>query len=283
MTPRNSFLLGLSVLILGEIALGATWVREIKTRQASLLHADERMMLTAQLSLAEGRAHAARDRLNAALEKSLEATGRSSASALVGTRFGNSGAFAAHFRDALKNPDFARKLAAAQTARLGREYGPLFATLDLNADQLAKFSGLLLDKQLAKTEGRPLDVVDTQLQATLGDAGYETYVHYEDTARLRDLVGKVGAGLSATSTPLSADAANKLVETWYAALPLEAKGHPTGPSAEVGAGLVTDYELPPMPANSAELAQGILSQPQLAAFQRLIKAQAAQEELRGSQ
>ena len=50
----------------------------------------------------------------------------------------------------------------------------------------------------------------------------------------------------------------------------------------VGAGLGADYQLPDLPANSADLARGILSAPQLSAFQRLIQAQAAQAQLRAT-
>jgi len=269
-----------------EITYGTLWLRELKQGEAAMLHADERMKLNAQLSAAEARAGAAKKRLNAAMNAPLEATGGATLAALAGKTAGGTSAFEEHFREALNNPEFKKRLADAQKARLGQEYGPLFAQLGqlgLSPDQLSKFQGLLVDKQLAKSEAGPLDVYDTQMEALLGDKAYQAYVQYEDTALMRSAVAKIAAGLSATDAPLPAGAADKLVDSWYAALPAESKGHPTGPSAEVGAGLVASYELPVLPANSAQIAQGILSAPQLAAFQRLIDAQTAQQRLRAEQ
>jgi hypothetical protein len=276
MKIRTIYLSTLSLIIVGEAALGVKWTSEFTARRAALLRPDERMAFSSKLSAAQARVRAAQDRLNAALGQPIEGTGGAS----VGALSGQTTAFSARFREALKQPEFRARLADAQRARLGELYGPLLGALRLNPDQTGKFESLLIAKQLARSEGTPPELLDPEIAAAVGEAGYAQYIHYEDTARLRAMTAQVAAALSATSTPLSADAAGQLVETWYAALPPEAKGHPEGPTAEVGAGLAADYLLPDLPANSAELARSILSAPQQAAFDRLIRAQAAQAQLR---
>jgi hypothetical protein len=277
MKTRTIYLTALSLIVVGEAALGIKWTSEFTARRAALLRPDERMAFSSKLNAAQARVRAAQDRLNAALDQPLGGTGGASVNALSGQ---TSGAFAARFREALKQPEFRARLAAAQRARLGELYGPLLGALHLNPDQTSQFENLLIAKQLARSEGTPLELLDPQIAAILGDAGYAQYIHYEDTAGLRALTAKVAAALSATATPLSPDAASQLVETWYAALPPETKGRPAGPTAEMGAGLSTDYLLPDLPADSAELARSVLSAPQQAAFDRLIRAQAAQAQLR---
>ena len=279
MKIRTLYLSVLAVMVVGEGALGVRWTKEFTARRAALLRPEERAAFSSKLAAAEARIRAARDRLNATLDHPLEGTGGASVNALSGQGTGGT-AFATRFRAALQQPEFRARLAEAQRARLPELYGPLLATLHLDPASTAQFENLLIAKQLAQSEGTPPEVYDPQIAAALGQTGYAEYIHYEDTARLRAMTAKVAAGLSSTATPLSADLANQLVETWYAALPAEAKGHPAGPSADVGAGLSPDYQLPDLPANSAELARGLLSAPQQAAFDRLIRASAAQAQLR---
>ncbi len=276
MKLRTIYLTALALIIAGEATLGVKWTNEFTARRAALLRPDERVAFSSKLGAAEGRINSARDRLNAALDRPLEGTSGASVDALAG----RTTAFSARFREALKQPEFRARLADAQRARFGELYGPLLGALHLNPEASAAFENLLIGKQLARSEGTPTLLVDQQIASTLGEAGYAQYIHYEDTARLRAMTAKVAAALSTTATPLSPEVANQLVETWYAALPPETKGHPAGPTAEVGAGLSADYLLPELPANSAELARGALSPPQQAAFDRLIRAQAAQAQLR---
>jgi hypothetical protein len=281
MTTRTALLLGLSALAVTESIIGINWMRQLKQGGAAMLHADERMALSAQINGAAARAAAARKRLDDALDAPLEAAGGASIAALAGKNAGaGSTAFAQHFTAMLANPDFRKKLVAAQFARLSQEYGPLFAQLALNPEQQSKLQALLVDKQLAKSQTAPLAMYDDEIRALLGDKADQTFVHYEDTARLRRAVSKIAAGLSATDSPLAPETANQLVENWYAALPPEMKGHPTGLSAEAGSGLASDYELPALPANAAEIAQGLLTERQMEAFQRLIRAQRAQQRLK---
>ena len=280
MKLRTLYLILLALITAGEVTFGFKWTAEYTARQADSLHPEDQAAFTSKLNAAEKRIRDARDRLAAALDHPLEGTGGASVAALSGQT--GATAFSVRFREALKQPEFRQKLAQAQRARLGDLYGPLFGALHLGADQQTQFSDLLLAKQIARSTGAPTELIDPQIAAALGDAGYAQYIHYEDTAPLRAMTAKVAAALSATAAPLSPDAANQLVETWYAALPPAAKGHPAGPTAEVGAGLGADYQLPDLPANSADLARGILSAPQLSAFQRLIQAQAAQAQLRAT-
>lgn len=281
MKIRTLYLTALALIVVGEAALGVKWTREFTARRAALLRPEERAAFSSKLGAAEARIRAARDRLNATLDHPLEGTGGASVSALAGQSSGGT-AFAARFRAALEQPEFRARLADAQRARLPQLYGPLLATLHLDPAATAQFENLLIAKQLARSEGTPAELFDPQIAAALGPAGYAQYIHFEDTARLRAMTAEAAAGLSATATPLGAETARQLVETWYAALPAEAKGHPAGPSADVGAGLSPDYLLPDLPANSAELARELLSGPQQAAFDRLIRAAAAQAQLRAT-
>ena len=278
MKLRTIYLTALSLIIVGEAVLGVKWTNEFTARRAALLRPEERTAFSSKLSAAEARVRAAHDRLNAALERPIEGT----AGVSINPLRGGSTAFSERFRKALQQPEFRARLADAQRARLGELYGPLLSALHFGPEQTATFETLLIAKQLARSEGTPTDLIDPQIAAALGKAGYAQYIHYEDTARLRALTSQVATALSTTATPLSPDVANQLVETWYAALPPEAKGHPAGPTAEVGAGLSADYLLPELPANSADLARGVLSAPQRAAFDPLIRAQAAQARLRAT-
>ena len=86
--------------------------------------------------------------------------------------------------------------------------------------------------------------------------------------------------LANTPAPLTEDQAQHLVETWYAALPAAARGNPAPLTAEAAAGLTLDLQVPPLPAETLTLAEGIVSPAQvLGPFRRLVEIAEAQQRL----
>ena len=215
-----------------------------------------------------------------------------------------SGTFMDRFDVALASPTFRKNLATQQKALLPPKYGELFTKLKLDADQVAAFEDLLVQRQLAKTDAlmairgdkatvsdeaadfRQAAVADAQkdvdakIQSLLGDAGFAQYLHYEATNAMRETVNQIGQALSYTSTPLSPAQANELVETFYGALPDSEKGHVAGWSAETGAGLLPPRSIgPAISSSSLAAARSLLAPEQLAVVERLAAAQAAHQKL----
>jgi len=127
------------------------------------------------------------------------------------------------------------------------QYDGLFKTLGLSAAAETDLKTLLIDNvgrhfdlgTIARTQGlKPVDPdiaalsvqadadLATKVRAAFGDSVYQTLQHYDQTAPMRELTGHVAAVL-ATTSPLTSDQANQLVEILNSNRIPDAQGHLT--------------------------------------------------------
>jgi hypothetical protein len=143
------------------------------------------------------------------------------------------------FMAMMNDPKIAQLVNNREKLMLDSRYAALFKNLtqgtngvSMTPEQLDAFKNLLVEKentlrdvmmtarsqgvtdrseinQLVKTAQAE---VDTQLQSTLGDAGYQQYQQYEQTLPQRNLVNQLTQSLSYTSTPLSDSQSQQLLQ-----------------------------------------------------------------------
>jgi hypothetical protein len=121
--------------------------------------------------------------------------------------------------------------------------------------------------------------VDTQIQNTLGAAGYEEYQQYEKTLPQRNVVNQLSQSLSYTSTPLNDSQTQQLIQVLAnnssgtsSDSPRQLLGFGGGPGGYGGSVPITDAAI--------AQAQSVLAPSQLQALTALQQQQQAQEELR---
>jgi len=118
----------------------------------------------------------------------------------------------------------------------------------------------------------------------LGDAGFAQYQQYQQTLPQRGVVNQLQQSLSYTSTPLTDAQTEQMVQLLAQAAPQRAANSTTptrnmaftmgGPMGYMGGG--SGSTITPEAIN---LAQGVLSPPQLQALQQLQQQQQAQQQL----
>jgi hypothetical protein len=211
------------------------------------------------------------------------------------------GSFADRFGTALKTPSLLRKITHLQDQMIAAHYASLFDRLQLSPEQRERLTALLAEKQLAKTDaeaagnsliGTELMIpaiaaaqqdINGQIARELGPTGYQAYYDFEMTDGLRTTVRRLEESLRYSPTPLSDTQAEALVAALDAITPAAERGGIakfTGPSVEVATGLVTQQFSAPLPAGAAAAAQALLSQPQLAQLQILMRQQQDELQLR---
>jgi len=191
----------------------------------------------------------------------------------------------------MDDPKFAKLFAAEQRGQLDNRYAALFKNLKLSPEQLAKFKDLLVEKQdsmrdvLQAARAQGLDPrndraafqqlvsqtnaeIDANIASTLGADGYQQYQQYEQTLPERNLVSQLGQRLSYSSTPLSQDQQDQLIQLLSQSAPPTntdnlARGGPNGPRYNV-----TDQAI--------ASASTVLTPDQVAALQQLQQEQQAQ-------
>jgi hypothetical protein len=123
------------------------------------------------------------------------------------------------------NPDYGRLYVATQRATLSPRYGQLYRDLHLTPDQILKFEDIQTECQQSmvdiwtEAEARGLSTSDTSvtrltadphrllevdLQALLGIAGYEQYQNYDKGKDARELASALAANLYSSEAPLTA-------------------------------------------------------------------------------
>jgi hypothetical protein len=248
---------------------------------------------------ADGHALAALEHRASDLEASLRRTTETQAARPRGQP--TPGSFADRFGTALKDPVFLRKLSRVQQQMISEHYGPLFDRLQLTPGQRDRFTALLVEKQLAKTdaeaEANPMigtgmmipaiaaaqQDLNTQIQQELGPAAYQAYYDFEMTDGLRTTVRRLQQSLRYTAAPLADSQLEAVVTALDQVTPAEERGGIakfTGPSVEVATGLATQQFSAPLPARTMEAAQALLSAPQLEQLQQLMSQQRDELQLR---
>jgi hypothetical protein len=191
----------------------------------------------------------------------------------------------------MDDPKFAKLVAAEQRGQLDNRYAALFKNLKLSPEQLQKFKDLLVEKQdsmrdvmqAARAQGldprsdrsafqqlvsQTNSEIDANIASALGADGYQQYQQYEQTLPERNLVGQLDQRLSYSSTPLTQDQQDQLVQLLSQSAPPTntdnvARGGPNGPRYNV-----TDQAI--------TAASGVLAPDQVAALQQLQQEQQAQ-------
>lgn len=207
-------------------------------------------------------------------------------------------------------PEFQKLVAMQQGGRINEKYAALFKKLRLSPEELARMQTLLAEKQsttgdvaLAVREqglsGQAARDVARQLvkqseldlnnsiKQLLGAQRYNQYQTYERTLPQRETVNQLAQRLSYTTTPLTAQQTEQLVQALAARPPADpanpgaaqafAPVRPLPPSL-TNIGLSSVNQAPIAPSAVAK-AQTFLSPAQLAALQRMQQEQQAQQML----
>jgi hypothetical protein len=211
------------------------------------------------------------------------------------------GSFADRFGTALKDPIFLQKLSRVQRQMISEHYGPLCDRLQLTPAQRERFTALLVEKQLAKTDAEAAanamigtgmmipaiaaaqEDLNAQIQQELGPAAYQAYYDFEMTDGLRATVRRLQQSLRYTAAPLADSQLEAVVAALDRVTPAEERGGIakfTGPSVEVATGLATQQFSAPLPERTMEAAQPLLSAPQLEQLRQLMSQQRDELELR---
>ena len=283
--------------------------QELIKLRAAALNNDERADWQKRLWAAEKRRHELEDSLAALQAKSAESKEAPAEDGPgggpeggPGRRRGNGGNMAANFMALMDKPEIQKLMAIQQRGALDSRYAALFKNLNLTPEQLDKFKSLLVEKQtaladvLAAARAQGIDPrtdpqefrklvadtqaeVDTNIKATLGDAGFAQYQQYQQTLPQRNAVTQLEQSLSYTSTPLSSTQAEQLVQILASNSP--ATSNAANNRATVAAGFGFGGNGPTSPITTAAITQAasVLAAPQVAALQQLQQTQQAQQQL----
>jgi len=262
-------------------ALGLAWQehRALADLRSLGLTADERSRMQKIAWDAEKRAQAAEARLAAVRDArgatvSGEDTNRSSATQALGD-------YASDMIAKLDDPEIRRLMDLQQLANINRRNAAFYKSAKLSPTQLAQFQQLLLERQNAATDVliaatqqgiNPMQnpdefgqmvksaqaEVDAKIQTTLGPDEYGQFQNFQQSQDQRGTVNQLQQDLSYTDTPLSDAQKDQMVQ-------VVAQSNPTG------GGTVNDTTI--------NLAQGVLSGPQLQALQNLQQLQQGKVQL----
>ena len=219
---------------------------------------------------------------------------------------GRFGGGPAAFMALMDDPKISKLVNSQEKMMLDGRYAALFKSLTQGAggaamtpEQLEAFKNLLVEKQnsmrdvmmTARSQGvtdrseitqlvkDTQAEVDSQIQSTLGTAGYEQYQQYEKTLPQRNVVNQLSQSLSYTSAPLNDSQAQQLIQvladnssSTSNDSPRRMMGFGGGPGGVGGTAPITDAAI--------AQAQGVLTPAQLQALTALQQQQQAQEEIR---
>ena len=188
---------------------------------------------------------------------------------------------AADFLAKMEDPEIRRLRDIQRLAAINRQNGAFYASAKLSPEQLSQFRHLLLERQnaandvlLAATQQgiNPMQdpaefrqmvqnaqaEVDAQIKAALGPDTYAQFQTFQQTQNQRGTVNQLSQDLSYTETPLSQAQTDQMTQ-------VIAQANPEGGTA------VNDKAI--------QLAQGVLSGPQLQALQNLQQLQKVNSQL----
>lgn len=217
-------------------------------------------------------------------------------------RRGNRGDMRANWQKLQENPEYQKLQAIQQKAALDRSYAQLFKSLNLTPQQLDKFKGLLVEKQMAvndviaavRAEGlNPRDPnsrtqigqllsqsnadLDNSIRATLGDQAFATYKNYEQTVPQRNDVSQLAQRLSYTNSPLQDYQSEQLVQILAANSPQRSTNNTGAPDNLAN---IRNPDRPaPITDGALNQAAQVLTPTQVAALADLKAEQAAQQKL----
>lgn len=217
-----------------------------------------------------------------------------------GPRFDRGG-----FAALMDQPEMQRLMALQQKGALDARYSQLFKSLNLTPEQLERFKNLLVEKSTAMMDvlaaARQQGInprsdrdafqklvsdaqaqVDDSIRSALGDVGYQQYKNFEQTQPQRAVVGQLEQRLSYSSTPLSDEQANQLVNI-LASTSSATNRNGNQPfffgAGQVAAGAAGFGGRVTITDATINQALGVLAAPQIDALKQLQQEQQAQAEL----
>lgn len=247
-SPKNYLLLLFALSTLGVGVLAWQQYQELISLRAATLSADDRASLQKRLWAAERRARELESQLAAARNRGSDDPNAVAADAAAGPggdqnrgdrpnrgNRGNQGPAFAAIRALMDKPEVQRLMAIQQKAMIDSRYAALFKNLNLSPEQTDKLKSLLAERQTAvldvmsaareqglnprsdpdgfrKLISDAQTEIDTNIKATVGDAGYAQLQQFEQTQPQRNLLNQLQQNLSYTSTPLTDVQANQLVQ-----------------------------------------------------------------------
>jgi len=313
MKSTKTFLIALlSLAVVGAGALAWKQYEELVALRAELLDG-EAAVLKKQLADARASIKSLQDRIAAIRARGSQDAGDQAGSDGTDGQNGpggnrpnrpGRGGFAA----LATNPEFQKLVALQMKGRLDQTYGPLYKALNLSPQQLQQFQGLLAEKQQAmmdvlqaaraqglnpRTDPQGFNQlvsqaqaqVDASIQQTLGDGGYQQYQQYQQTLPERNTVNQLAQQLSYTQTPLTDDQASQMVSLLAQAQPQKAGNGTSGTGTAAGDGGMNLFQLmngggtAKVTTDALNLAQGVLSAPQIQALQSIQQQQQAQQQM----
>jgi hypothetical protein len=207
------------------------------------------------------------------------------------------------FMAMMNDPKIQKLMAIQQKGQLDAHYAALFKSLNLTPQQLDQFKNLLVQKQQALMDAMAAAreqgisprsdpvafnqaisdaqaAVDAQIQSALGDAGFSQYQQYVQTLPDRNTVNQLQQALSYTSTPLTDDQANQMIQL-LANTSVQRSGNGT---AGTGAGAMGALfgggnQSAPISDETITQSSGLLSAPQQQALQQLQAQQQTQRQI----
>ncbi len=310
---KNLVVILLALLLLGGGVLAWNQYQELVRLRIAVGSASDRADLQRRLTDAERRLRAMQDQLAAARAR----TGAALADAAAagddgaapapdrGRRGGPGGGRFGQLQALMNNPQMQKLAAIQMKAALDNRYAALFKALNLPAAQLDQLKDLLVQKQQAQQDARQAAMqqglnprtdpqayqeaiaaaqgtVDDQIKTALGDSGFAQYQQYQQTLPERGTVSQIQQTLSYSSTPLTDDQANQLVQILAQTAPAATNGGGGGRGGFGGGGGPFgggQGATTPITNQTITAAQTILSGSQLQALQQIQQQQQAQQQM----
>jgi hypothetical protein len=270
-----------SLVAIGALGLAWTQYRAVRDMRSLGLTPEDKVRLEKAVSDAQKRTKEVETKLTAAIEAEKAAAAAADEPA---RQPGNRamGDFASSLISRLDNPEIRRLRDIQMLAMINRRNAEFYRQAKLTPDQIKGLQQLLLDRQNAGTDvliaatqqginpmqnpGELSQLVkdaqaelDAKIQALLGPDAYGQYQNFQQTQVQRNVVNQLQQDLNYTETPLTDAQRSQMLQVM-------AQSNPKG------GGRVNDATL--------NLAQGILSQPQVQALQNIQKLQQINAQLR---
>ncbi|MFT3870936.1 MAG: sigma-70 family RNA polymerase sigma factor [Nibricoccus sp.] len=197
----------------------------------------------------------------------------------------------------LTNPAIQAQSNMLTKIRLDSQFGPLFKQLGFKPAQLEQFKNLIVEKQMvafdsitaANEQGiNPFmnpkgffqvvsaaeKTVDTQIANLLGEDGFKQFNAYQETVPARNTVNYMIQALSFTDAPLSAEQAERVVQT------LATQGTAAIPPMSPFAVLNSDLGVIKLSEQGRTQLQGVLSEQQMRVLDEKLQQQQQLYEIR---
>ncbi|ACB76278.1 hypothetical protein [Opitutus terrae] len=221
-------------------------------------------------------------------------------------RGGARGAGFNRFAAVMDQPQVQQLMALQHKAALDSRYAGLFKRLGLSPAQLDQFKNLLVEKNTAmmdvmmaareqglnpRRDRAAVDQlvaeantdIDSNIRAVLGETGFTDYKNYEQTLPQRATVNQLEQRLSYSTTPLTAEQSEQLVQILAANQTTTSTSRASGLAGAVGAAGAAAQVFGSRGGTVTETAitqsLGVLAAPQVEALRQLQQEQQAQADL----